>query len=94
MVYIEAITIDDSILEKIEVKHGVLWSDVEDVCYSENIHVRRSKEGIYKVFGRTLAGRYLLVVLIDKGDGEWKVATARSMTDNEKRLFKQVVGGH
>ena len=41
------------------------------------------------VFGTTAGGRYLLVVLADSADGRGFVVTARDMTDNEKRLFRQ-----
>jgi hypothetical protein len=38
------------------------------------------------VYGRTGVGRYLLVVAIDEGDGAF-IATARDMTESEKRTF-------
>jgi len=93
MIYIESINIDDHILEKIESKHKILFADIEEVCYSENYHVRKGRDGLYKVFGKTLAGRHLLIVLVDKHFGDWKIVTARAMTENEKRLYKKVVGG-
>jgi len=93
MLRIESLEIDDHILEKVECNHNVRFEEVEDVCLSEQRHVRRGKEGLYKVFGRTAAGRYVLVVLTYKGGGDWKVATARPMTDTEKRLYKKVIGG-
>jgi hypothetical protein len=66
---------------------------VEEVCCSDSNHVRKGKENLYKVFGRTASGRFLLVVLVNMGGGDWKVATARGMTDKEKRLYKSVTGG-
>ena len=91
MLRIESLEIDDNILEKIECDHDVRFEEVEEVCLSEQRHVRRGKEGFYKVFGQTEAGRYILAVLVDKGGGDWKVATARPMTDAEKRLYKKVI---
>jgi len=56
-------------------------------------HVRRGREGLYKVFSRTVAGRYILVVLAYLGRGNWRVVTARDMTDKERRLYISVTGG-
>jgi uncharacterized DUF497 family protein len=93
MLYIESLEIDDHILDKIESRHGVTFEEVEQACLSENRHVRRSREGLYKLFSQTLAGRYILVVLANLGGGSWKIATAREMTDNEKRLYNKATGG-
>jgi uncharacterized DUF497 family protein len=93
MLYIESLEIDDHILDKIESRHGVTFEEVEQACLSENRHVRRSREGLYKLFSQTLAGRYILVVLANLGGGSWKIATAREMTDNEKRLYNKAIGG-
>ena len=93
MQYIEALSIDDHILDKIESKHRIFWADIEEVCFSESHHVRRGREGLYKMFGKTLAGRHILVVLVDEGWGQWKVVTARDMTSTEKRLYKRTSGG-
>jgi hypothetical protein len=41
-----------------------LLMKLEEACSSDNKHVRRSREGLYKVFSKTQAGRYLLVVLV------------------------------
>jgi hypothetical protein len=62
---IEALEIDDHILDKIEAKHGVYFYEVEEACYADAIHVRKTKEGLYKVFSRTSAGRYLMIVLVN-----------------------------
>lgn len=93
MLRIESLEIDDHILEKIERKHDVKFEEVEEACLSEQRHVRRGREGLYKVFGQTVAGRYVLAVLVDKGGGDWQVATARQMMNTEKRLYKKVIGG-
>ncbi len=93
MLRIESVEIDDHILEKIERNHGVRFEEIENVCLSEHRHVRRGREDLYKVFGQTAAGRYILAVLANKGGGDWKIATARPMTDTEKRLYKKAIGG-
>ncbi len=93
MLRIESLEIDDHILDKIESKHGVSFEEVEEACLSEKRHVRRSREGLYKLFSQTAAGRYVLVVLVNLGRGVWKVVTAREMRDSEKRLYNKVAGG-
>ena len=90
---IEAIEIDDHILEKIETKHGVTLHEAEEACLYERRHVRRGRDGLYKVFSRTQAGRYLLVVLVDLGLGVWKIVTAREMSEQEQRLYRRAAGG-
>ena len=90
---IEAIEIDDHILDKIESQHGVELYQAEVVCYSEDSHFLRGREGLLKVFGQTDAGRYLLVVLADRGAGLWKIVTARDMTLTERRLYRRALGG-
>jgi uncharacterized protein len=41
------------------------------------------------VHGKTAAGRLLLVVAVDEGDGVAFVVTARDMTEQEKRTFRR-----
>ena len=92
MLRVEALEIDDPILDKIASRHGVAFDEVEGACYSEELHVRRGREGLYKVFSQTDAGRYLLVVLADLTGGVWKVVTARDMTEQERRLYRRASG--
>jgi len=93
MLRIESLEIEDHILDKIESKHGVSFSEVEEACLSDRRHVRRGREGLYKVFSQTTSGRYILVVLVNLGSGSWKVVTAREMSDSERQLYKKSVGG-
>jgi uncharacterized DUF497 family protein len=90
---IESLEIDDQILEKIESRHGVSFTETEEACLSDRRHVRRGREGLYKVFSQTSAGRYVLVVLMNLGGGNWRVVTAREMSDSERRLYSKAMGG-
>ena len=45
------------------------------------------------LFGQSANGRYLLVVLVNLGKSRWKIATAREMADNERRLYRKTMGG-
>lgn len=94
MLRIESLQIDDRILDKIEAKHGITLDEVEGACLSEKRHVRRSREGLYKLFSQTVAGRYILVVLVNLGRGSWKLVTAREMTTKERRLYNKATGGN
>ena len=85
---IDAIHIDDHILDKIETKHGVTYEEAEEACSAGRRHVRRDRDGLYQFFSQTDAGRYLLVVLADHGEGLWKIVTARSMTDQERCRYQ------
>lgn len=89
---IDALEIDDAVVEKIESKHGVYISEVEEACLNSERHVRRGRDGLYKVFSQTAAGRYLLAVLVQQGGGIWKIVTAREMTDVERRLYIRHAG--
>ena len=93
MLRIESLEIDDLILEKIELKHHISFTEVEEACLSDERHIRRGREGLYKVFSQTAAGRYVLVVLVNLGGGNWKIVTAREMTDSERRLYIRATGG-
>lgn len=88
MLFIESLQVDDYILDKIESKHNVTFSEVEEACLSDKRHVRKGREGLYKVFSQTTSGRYILVVLVNLGSGSWKVVTAREMSDSERQLYK------
>jgi hypothetical protein len=46
------------------------------------------RNGTTLIYGRTYAGRYLLVVVVDD-DGEAFVVTARDMTGKEKAIFQR-----
>ena len=55
---IEALEIDDRVLDKIESRHGVPFHEPEEACQSPHRHVRRGREGLFKVFSQTEAGRH------------------------------------
>jgi uncharacterized DUF497 family protein len=42
---------------------------------------------VYYVYGRTDEGRYVLVVLLDLGEGSALPVTARDMNQSERRLY-------
>jgi len=68
-------------------KHGLHPDEVEDAC---RLHpwLLRGRQGFYNVLGLTSAGRYLVVVLLKRGQ-QWKVVTARDMDGAERRRYLQ-----
>lgn len=89
MLRIETLQIDDHILDKIESKHNITSQEIEEACLSDERHVRKSRDDLYKVFSQTRSGRYVLVVLVNLGEGIWKIVTARDMTDSERQLYNR-----
>ena len=81
----------DYYVDKIEVKHGILTDEVEEVLFSKP-HVRRIQKGhvkgedLYTAYGQTDAGRYLIVFFIRKGTAALPIS-ARDMTDAEERYY-------
>lgn len=54
-------------------------NEVEEVIYS-GPHITRSRDGRYRVIGRTESGRYLTIILGPRGHGVFGLITARSST--------------
>lgn len=69
--------------------HGVSPDEVEQVVHTRPRLVVSGRDGTEYVFGTTTAGRYLMVVLVAARDGRDYVATARDMTDSERRAFRR-----
>ncbi|HEY0072809.1 MAG TPA: hypothetical protein VGB77_01820 [Abditibacteriaceae bacterium] len=85
------VRISARIADKLWAKHSVAEEEVYEVIENEEDlpRLRRSnaEPGSYLVYGRTLAGRYLVVALFPKGRGVVNVATARDMTAAERKLY-------
>ena len=68
-------------------RHGVDIDEVEQALASKPL-IRKGRSDRYFPFGRTRAGR-LFIVVKNLGKGWARVITARDMTNNEKRLFRE-----
>jgi len=89
MLRIEALWVDDEVLDKIEGKHGLKFSDVEEaLVYSKERCFYKVGGGQIKAFLKTSGGQYLVAFLFPLGGGDWRLNSAREMTPKEKRLFK------
>src|SRR5436305_10542025 len=81
-------------IEHIE-RHALTPGEVEDALFGDpggvllriGLAERNPDETLYRYFGRTEAGRQLLVVLLYLGEGLAMPITARDMTANERRKF-------
>lgn len=72
-------------------RHGVTPDEVEQACFGDAFVQRAKSSGenpVYYVLGQTDAGRYLFCVIIQFPDGNGYPVTARSMTDKEKRRYR------
>lgn len=83
-----------SVIEKLDVKHGVAIEEVEQVfrlgpAFRRGPRGRRRGENLYLAYGQTEAGRYLFVVFILKANRRALVLSARDMTESERRMYRK-----
>lgn len=84
-------------IEHIAEKHGLTVEEVEEAVFDDPRALvlrgprSQSRPGsyVYYVLGRTAAGRYLAVVLLDEGGGVALPVTARNMTAKERRRYER-----
>jgi uncharacterized DUF497 family protein len=82
----------DKFVEKIECKHGVTTSEVEQILHGKQ-KVRRVARGnvagedVYLALGQTDGGRYLAVFYILKKNRSVLPISARDMDDKERRRY-------
>jgi uncharacterized DUF497 family protein len=83
---IEKITWDDDTADHIS-RHAVSPEEVEEVLFNDSDlpRIMRGKKNRYLAFGKTNAGRFLLVVLII-ANRKTRIITARDMTDRENKF--------
>ena len=86
---IENITWDEDTADHIS-RHAVSPEEVEEVLFndSDSQRIMRGKENRYLAYGKTNAGRFLLVVLII-ANRKTRIITARDMTDREKKFYRR-----
>jgi len=70
--------------------HGVTPDEVWEVC-ADPLHIaHREGRNRYRLYGQTVDGRYLFVVLEYIGDTVYKPITARDMSEGEKRGYRRL----
>ena len=73
-------------------RHSVTPEEFEEACFGQSLVQRAKSQGenrVYYVLGQTNEERYLFCVVIQFPDGNGYPVTARSMTDKEKRRYRQ-----
>jgi uncharacterized DUF497 family protein len=83
------ITWDDDTADHIS-RHAVSPEEVEEVLFNDSDlpRIMRGKENRYLAYGKTNAGRFLLVVMII-ANRKTRIITARDMTDGEKKFYRR-----
>lgn len=73
-------------------RHDVPPEEVEQVCFGRSLVLGAKASGknpFYQILGQTSSGRYLLCVVLQFPGEKGYPATARPMTDKEKRRFSE-----
>ena len=68
--------------------HKVTPQEVEEACFNQSI-CRKTRDGLFLIYGQTDNGRYLLTVLRFKNRSVAYTITSRSMTEKEKHSYRQ-----
>ena len=82
----------DAVVDKIESKHHVTPTEVEEIL-SNRPRIRKMNKGrfrgedVYRALGQTRAGRYLTVFFIYKQTKEALILSARDMDQKERRSY-------
>jgi uncharacterized DUF497 family protein len=70
-------------------RHDLTPEEVEQALTNKPRYEVPGREDSTLLYSATDEGRLLLVVLTEAVDGRWYVATAREMTDTERRTFRR-----
>ena len=87
--YVSRLEWDNYRIEHIT-RHNVEPQEVMDVCEDPLHLARRQGTNRYLVYGQTMVGRYLFVVLENIQGSIYKPITARDMTDRKKRKYRRL----
>ena len=79
-----------AVVDKIWQKHHVTPEEVEEAIFDNKPICHKGASNSYCVYGQAMSGHYLFIVMRKKGRGaRYKVITARSMRDKEKRYYEK-----
>lgn len=70
-------------------RHRVTPNEASEAAQVHGLIIRGRAEGLYEVYGRTEAGRYLAVIVRNLGDGVAQLITARDMGRTERRRYER-----
>ncbi len=78
------------VVDKIWRKHHVTPEEVEEAVFDDEPICHAGTSNSWCVYGRTVSGRYLFVVLGHKGRRtRYRVVTAREMQAKERRYYEK-----
>ena len=80
------------VVEKLAVKHHVRTDEVEELLSNRPLYRfaqrgMRKGENVYTALGQTDAGRYLVVVFIQKRNRKALILSARDMARKERKRY-------
>jgi hypothetical protein len=75
--------------EHIWVEHRVRPEEVDEVCEAARL-VLRGRDRSFAIYGQTAAGRYLVLFIYPRGNDVYSLATARDLTDSERRRIRDL----
>jgi uncharacterized DUF497 family protein len=83
-----------NIVDKLEWKHHVSPTEVEEVVFGQPLCRKVQKghipgEDVYSALGQTEAGRYLVVFFVYKQTREALILSARDMDVQERRQYER-----
>lgn len=68
-------------------RHGVSREEADDALHDPRGTLRRAGAGRYTLYGRSEAGRPLMLVLVDEGERIAGIVTGRGASDAERRTY-------
>lgn len=68
-------------------RHHVTIAEAEEVVFGTP-HIRRERQGLFRLIGQTEAGRYLTVIVARRGGDVYALVTARDADEAERRLYR------
>ena len=68
-------------------RHGIEPEEIDEVLSDDEGRLRRGRAGRYLLYGRSAAGRRLVVVLVDEGRRIAGIVTARDASEAEGRTY-------
>ncbi len=71
-------------------RHGISQDEVDETL-QEPYRMVRSYSGLYMLYGRTSAGRYVSAAIKMLGNGLARVITALDMTYTERKRYQQLL---
>jgi len=70
-------------------RHGINPDEVDEVVFHRSYHLTHVRNERYLLTGRTDGGRIISVILERKGQGMFRVITARDAAPHERRLYQR-----